>query len=269
MAAIKTRALVLRQRNFSESSLIVTLLGRECGRLDALAKGCRREKSPLFGHLDLYQCEDVLVLERPGAGLDLLIEAAFADEQAGLRFYPPAFAAAGLLAELAADATLPGEPQIGLYDALADAFGVLANIGEPAAKAGLAAPTRFTDAEKKTLVARTAQLAMMDMLGWLGFGLELKRCVLCGRTPDEKEGKALSRRHGGLVCGRCRPRAGQTVTMRDAELVAFRSRGGGDRGVRVAAADRVRWLRFLVDYARATLERPLRSAGVFFQIMRG
>lgn len=270
MAAIKTRALVLRHRNFSESSLIVTLLGRDCGRLDVLAKGCRREKSPLFGHLDLYQCEDVLVFERSGAGLDLLIEASFADEQAGLRFYPPAFAAAGMLAELAADATLPGEPQVGLYDVLADSFRMLSSLGEPAAKAGLAEPSRFTDAEKKVLVAKTVHLAMMDMLGWLGFGLELKRCVLCGRLPDKKEGKSLSRRHGGLVCASCRPRAGQTVPVGDTALAAFRERDGDgrEREARVSPAERIRWLRFLADYARAMVERPLRSATVFFQLMR-
>ncbi|MCC8109436.1 MAG: recombination protein O N-terminal domain-containing protein [Planctomycetes bacterium] len=57
MNTIKDEAIILRNRRFSESSLVATLLSRDHGRVDVLAKGCRREKSPMFGHLDLYQKE--------------------------------------------------------------------------------------------------------------------------------------------------------------------------------------------------------------------
>ncbi len=267
MNSIKTQAIVLRNRRFSETSLVVTLLGRDSGRLDVLAKGARREKSPLFGHLDLYQKEDVLVLRRPGAGLDLLIEAAFADEHVGLRFSPPAFAAAGLLADLAAEATLPGEPLPELYDTLAGALSVLSTLGDAAAHAGLGAALPFTPAEKNILVGRTLKLALLDMLGWLGYGLELNRCVVCGRAIAS--GGALSRRSGGWVCAGCRPKAGESVRIGDNALASLRMRGDGDERFELALppGERRRWLRFLVDYAQHALEKPLRGRKVLFQVM--
>lgn len=268
MNSLKTEAIVLRNRKFSESSLIVTLLSRDHGRLDVLAKGCRREKSPMFGHLDLYQKEDVLVLKRPQAGLDLLIEAAFADEHAGLRFSPPAFAAAGLLADLAAESTLVGDTQAGLYQVLSGAMGLLSGLGDIRARAGLAAPMSFSAAEKNVLVGRTLKLALLDMLGWLGYGLELGRCVVCGSEAGDARGAALSRRQGGLVCGQCRSRVKDAVGIRAEALASLRERSGGERHeLALPAGERRRWLRFLVDYAQHAIEKPLRGTKVLFQLL--
>ena len=270
MATLKTQALVLRNRRFSESSLVATLLSREHGRLDVLAKGCRREKSPLFGHLDLYQLEEVLVIERAQAGLDLLIEAAFVDEHAGLRFSPSAFAAAGLLADLAAEATLPGEPQTELFAVVAGAMGMLARLGDPAARAGLGQALPFTPAEKDILIGRTLKLALLDMLGWLGFGLELRRCVVCGKPTEADQAAALDRRHGGLICRACRSQAADATPIGPEALAALRDRGTGMERLELSlsAGERRRWLRFLVDYAQHAIEKPLRGKKVLFQFFR-
>jgi recombinational DNA repair protein (RecF pathway) len=270
-SVLKDEVIVLRARRFSESSLVATLLGRAHGRLDVLAKGARREKSPLFGHLDLYQREEVLVYRRAQAGLDLLTEAAFVDEHAGLRFSPRAFAAAGFLADLAAEAVLPGEPQAGLYEVLAGAFGVLAALGEPAARAGLAEASAFTAGEKNILVGRTLKLALLDALGWLGFGLELRRCVVCSETPEAERAVALSRLQGGLVCGKCRQKARDAIPVSRAALAAMRERGEGSETLELAlpAGERRRWLRFLTDYCQHALEKPLRGRKVLLQMLDG
>lgn len=269
MSAIKTEAIVLRHRRFSESSLIATLLSRDHGRLDVLAKGARREKGPLFGHLDLYQREEVLVFQRSQAGLDLLTEAAFIDEHAGLRFLPSAFAATGFLADLAAEVTLPGDTHRELFDVMASAFRLLSDLGDAAGRAGLASSEPFSNEDKTILVGRTLKLAVLDMLGWLGYGLELKRCVVCGSTPDGRGTVFLSRRHGGLVCGSCRARAGDGVPIKPAALASLRDRGegAGRHEMRLEAGERRRWLRFLVDYCQHALEKPLRGKKVLFQLL--
>lgn len=266
MALIKTDAIVLRRRHYSESSLVVTLFGRDRGRLDALAKGCRREKSPLFGHLDLYQREEALILERPQAGLDILLEASFLDEHAGLRFSPPAFAAAGLLSELAAEAVFPGDPQPGLYDTLAGALCLLADLGGAEFRIGLAAGGGFSRPEREALIGRTVKLALLDMLAWLGFGLELGRCVGCDRRPGSEEKVWLSRSRGGLVCRSCRDGGGRPP-VGGLALSALRDRGEGSEKLEMAlpATERRRWLKFLIEYAQQVLEKPLRSADVLFQ----
>lgn len=269
MNAIKTEAIILRNRRFSESSLVATLLGRDTGRLDVLAKGCRREKSPLFGHLDLYQKEHVLVLPRTQASLDLLIEAAFVDEHVGLRFFPPAFAAAGFLADFAATATLPGERLAEFYDVLAGALGLLSDLGGVTARAGFRPANAFTAAEKKMLASRTLKLALLDMLGWLGFGLELERCVGCGADLSGKEPASISQAAGGVVCKACRKKTAGAVPITDGALATLRRRGGGDEKfeLELPPAERRRWLRFLTDYCQYALERPLRGRKVLFQLL--
>lgn len=268
MNSIKTEAIVLRNRRYSESSLVVTLLGRECGRLDVLAKGCRRDKSPMFGHLDVYQKEDVLVLRRPQASLDLLIEAGFSNEHTGLRFFPPAFAAAGFLADFAVTATLPGVGLTDFYDVLAGAFSLLSELGDPSGKAGFATEHPFSAPEKNILVGRTLKLALLDMLGWLGYGLELRRCVRCGAEGGGGPA-ALSQSRGGLICGACRKHTRDAQSISANALAAMRLRGGGDetRELLLPATERRRWLRFLADYCQYVLERPLRGKKVLFQLL--
>lgn len=263
MSAIKDEAVVLRRRTYSESSLVLTLFTREHGRLDVLAKGARREKGPLFGHLDLYQREAVLVLPRPQAGLDLLTEASFVDEHAGLRFCPSAFAAAGVLAEVAVSAIQPADPQPDLYASFVQALAMLARLGEPEAKAGLAEASGFGVGEKNQLVGRTVQLALLDMLSWLGFGLELRRCVKCGREASAQGGDGLSRR-GGLVCRNCRGAGDPAISP--ASLAELRRRDGAK--LEMSPEERMRWLLFLLDYAQHALEKPLRGRKVLLQLLR-
>ncbi len=79
MNAIATRhhsttAIVLRLVDFSETSLVVTLLTRDFGRISALAKGARRLKGPFEGSLDLLSVCRVTFIAKPGDTLDLLTE---------------------------------------------------------------------------------------------------------------------------------------------------------------------------------------------------
>lgn len=271
MAAVKTEVIVLRTRRFSESSLIATLFGRRGGRLDVLAKGCRREKSPLFGHLELYRREEAVILERPQAGLNLFLEAACLDEHTGLRFFPPAFAAAGLLADLAAEAVQPGDSQPELFDTLDQSLRILSDLGEAPARAGLSPALPFSPSEKRTLIGRTLKLAMLEMLGWLGFGLELKRCVGCGREPPPGEPVWIGRRQGGLLCRGCRRGSGRTMAIERQALCSLTEREEGAAGLELALSegDRKRLLLFLIDYTHAKLEKPLRSARAAIRILDG
>src|ERR1041384_2424493 len=54
----RAQGLVLRTRPFTETSLIVQWLTPEFGRLDTVAKGARRPKSPFRGQLDLFYLAD-------------------------------------------------------------------------------------------------------------------------------------------------------------------------------------------------------------------
>lgn len=50
----RATGIILRTRPLTETSLIVTWITLECGRISTVAKGARRPKSPFVGKLDLY-----------------------------------------------------------------------------------------------------------------------------------------------------------------------------------------------------------------------
>ncbi len=269
MAATSTDTLILRHTTYSESSLVVTALSREYGRMDFLAKGCRREKSPLFGHLDLYQREEVFFYPRSQANLDLLTEAYLIDEYAGLRFFPPAFAAAGFLADLALAACMPGDPHPELFDNLANTFNYLSRLGEPAARAGLVKHSGMPASDKMILLAKVLRLATLQTLSLFGFAPRLDECVICGRPAAASDNNRISRSHGGLVCSSCAGKAGGSRIGKNV-LEALQSAASGREYEenRLTGRERRELLRFLVDYCQYVIEKPLHSAKPLFQLLR-
>lgn len=59
MRPIRTKAIVLRRTNYGEADRILQLLTPDHGKLSAMAKGARREKSKLAGGIELFAVSDV------------------------------------------------------------------------------------------------------------------------------------------------------------------------------------------------------------------
>ena len=72
MGQINTPGLVLRRSDYSDYDRMVTLFTPELGRVDAIARGCRRPKSPLmnavepftYGEFQLYQRRERFSVEQ-------------------------------------------------------------------------------------------------------------------------------------------------------------------------------------------------------------
>ena len=79
----KTQAIVLRQRKLGEADKIVTLYTSHQGKVDAVAKGVRRTKSRLAGHLEPLTLGSYMLAE--GRELDIVTQAETVDAFAGLR----------------------------------------------------------------------------------------------------------------------------------------------------------------------------------------
>lgn len=62
---LRTHAIVLRRTNYGESDRILNLLTPE-GKISALAKGVRKEKSKLAGGIELFSISDVVVHQGRG-----------------------------------------------------------------------------------------------------------------------------------------------------------------------------------------------------------
>src|SRR5687767_1549398 len=79
----KAQAIVLRQRKLGEADKIVTLFSAYSGKIDAVAKGVRRTKSRLAGHLEPLTLGSYLLAE--GRELDILTQAETIDGFPALR----------------------------------------------------------------------------------------------------------------------------------------------------------------------------------------
>lgn len=62
MKPIRTKAIVLRRTNYGEADRILQLLTKDYGKLGAIAKGARREKSKLAGGIELLAISDVTLV---------------------------------------------------------------------------------------------------------------------------------------------------------------------------------------------------------------
>src|SRR5437763_3017176 len=80
-----TEAILLRKRNFSATSLIVSWCTESFGCVQTIAKGARRPKSPFAGKLDLFFEAEISILRSRKTDLHTLAEVVLKNPFAGIR----------------------------------------------------------------------------------------------------------------------------------------------------------------------------------------
>lgn len=201
--AQQTTALVLRTVEFSETSLIVTLLTEDLGRVSAIAKGARRIKGPFEGSLDLLSVCRIVLIPKAGDALDILTESKLRRRfRAGTRSLERLYAGY-YVAELLRLLVDDDDPHAELFRL---ALAILDWIDSPHPETG---PT----------VGHALLLFDAQTLRLLGHAPSIDRCSDCGCNVDLVEIAANSDRNvpfsltgGGVLCDRCRSR-GQNLLM--------------------------------------------------------
>lgn len=180
-----TQALVLQLNPQGESDIRLDLFTRERGRLSALAKGGKRSRRRFTGLLLLaHYLEVELRPPRRGGELMWLDGARLLLPFLGIRQDYRRFLAAAPVLELLLRATAEGDPQ-------------------PAAlELALLSLSRLEGADTAPEMLCALVVFLTRLLGELGYGLELRRCLRCGGAALEGRTARLSL-EGGLVCGRC------------------------------------------------------------------
>ena len=245
--------LVLRRVRFSETSLVLTLLDRESGRRDALAKGCRRPGTPLYGHLDLHRREECVIYPRR-AGLDLVTQATLDEEFHGMGQAPLVFAAASLLAEWASVFCPPREPHPEVFDQMLTAWRTLDRVGRVAADP-----------------APAAAAGLLGLLAAAGFAPRVDGCAGCGVALDGIGGRPrFMSALGGLACRKCAGTGSFGISADAANWLRAASQGQAaaapGAGPSKAAAHSA--LLALARFAGEIAGSPLRSAAVFAALGR-
>lgn len=238
MAAVP-EAILLRLSPFSETSLVAVSFSRDAGRIEALARGCRRPKSPMRGQFDLYAVVEMQVLERRGS-LDLITEASIVEEFPSLRTQPAAFAVASVLGQMVLDGCMVRDPHPRSFHVLRKAFRQLDG-GVDAGEAALA--------------------GLLGLLEDFGVLPRVDLCARCGGGLPEREPLRLSARDGGMLCSACGDGAAPDALPAGALLPLrfLARRGDASAAVRLRPRMRIGLLAGLLSYTEHCLEKPLRG----------
>ena len=186
MSREKSTAIILRLVEFSETSLIVTVLTRDFGKLTAMAKGARRKKSPFEGALDLLAICRIVFLHKSSGAMDLMTEAKlerrFRSASKNLDRLYSGYYVAEMLNRMTDDA----DPHPELFE-LAERTIVLLD-------------------DQTTPVFGTLLRFELRMLTLLGHRPMVNRCVRCGNEDSTDRRRIyFGLLDGGLLCEQCRP----------------------------------------------------------------
>ncbi len=206
-SARTTPAIVLRAVNYGEADRVVTLFGRDTGRVSALARSARKSQRRFAGGLGLGTVGLAALRERAGA--EMMTLESFAAEGAGhvaLGADVARMAHAAYAAELVTKSCAPHQVEPMVYDWLAEMLERLAS----------GAPT----AER----LRVFELGLLRALGFLPV---VDRCILCG-SRDAAAPFRWDPDRGGAVCAAC---------ARRGRPIAFETRAALARMAELPLAD--------------------------------
>ncbi|MBM4444836.1 MAG: DNA repair protein RecO [Chloroflexi bacterium] len=200
----KTQGVILSHSYVGEADALLSIYTPFLGKLRAVARGVKRSKSRMAGHLEpLTHCS--LMLAR-GRNLDIIsgcdtIEA-FAPLKASLWL-----------------------TSCGLYAAeLTDRMGVEGTENRRLFQLLLGTLQSLSSGVEPSTVLRYFEFRSMACSGYLP---EIWRCVACGHSL-EMAAHSFSPTAGGLLCPQCRPANGsaRTVSVRAIKVLRFFSRQG-------------------------------------------
>ncbi|MBC5816586.1 MAG: DNA repair protein RecO [Candidatus Eremiobacteraeota bacterium] len=219
----KTTGVVLRARNLGEADKILTIFTTERGKIDAVAKGVRRQKSALSGRLE-FMSEATISLHR-GRNLDVITSAEILHSHFDAIVRPNAFAAASMIAELIDAFCELDMPVPQIYELLSNVL------------------VAFDGVDEQLLLLPRFQLQLLDALG---LAPPCDECVRCGTVLDREAWLDLD--SGGLAGHECRV-AWMNVLELDADDVKnFRGLAAGRRSQTRAEL-----------YARANVARAIET----------
>lgn len=189
MKDYKTEGIIIRVRDYGEADRIITLFTREHGKVQAIVKGCRKQKSKNRGVIQLFTYGDFVIYS--GRNLDTVTQCQAKEVFGPIREDLDRMAYATYLVELLDGFVNPGDAHGDLFFLSLVCLHLL-TVDDP------------------ELVIRTFEIRLMDTLGYRP---HLTDCVACG---EALEGSRIffSSRLGGGLCTRCASRDPEAITSR-------------------------------------------------------
>ncbi len=196
-----TQAIVLRHADYREHDRVLTLLTPPRGRVDALARGCRRANSPLLAAAELFAMGEYVLFK--GRGHEIVASCELDESFYALREDLGRLSCAALMLAAAEASAQPEEPAKGLFILLARSLGRLTYAQTP------------PDAVTCAFLVHHAAIS--------GYRPQLGHCVRCGRELLAEEGAFLDADAGGTCCAACRGGLPESQRLPPAALHWLRS----------------------------------------------
>jgi DNA repair protein RecO (recombination protein O) len=235
-----TPAIVLRQRRLGDADKILTLYTARFGKLDAVAKGVRRARSRMAGHVEPLTHANVQLAK--GKSLDVLTQVETIESFQTIRDDLDRLSRGLYAAELLDKITEPREEHFDLYRLMVD---TLRRID---ARDDYDTPVRFYE---------------MGLLDTLGYRPELDVCVTC-RRPLAAVTNSWSAAMGGVACPSCRndELVSRAISPNAVKLLRLLLHGrfGDVARINVGAGLASELERAMLEYVRWVLDRDVRSA---------
>ena len=237
MRLTEQTALVLRYANYRDNDRMLTLLSPTQGRVEALARGCRKARSSLLNASELFALGEYQLYEHNGRYT--VTSAALTETFPPLREDYDRLTAGIYLLNLAELAAQPGREERELFMLLVHTLSRLAFSAQP----------------WRPLLA--GFLLHYSQIG--GFKPRLEHCARCGRHLPEEGPLRLDLGAGGLVCPAGFGGGQLPVTQGEARWMRRMLRSGSASWL--DGEDGKAPYGLLRRYVEAYLDQPPRSAG--------
>ena len=236
MVLYRDEAIVLRAQKLGEADRIVTLLGRNTGKIRAVAKGVRRTSSRFGARLEPFMYVDLQLYQ--GRNLDIVTQAETIAPFARAISEDYALYTAGAAMLETADRLVDAEkePSVQQFWLLTGALRSLAS-----------------KAQAPDLILDSYLLRALAVAGWAPSFSDCSKCTEPG--PH----RSFSVAQGGAVCSGCRPPGSTSPAPETFELLAALLSGDWTTANAATGRHRREASGLVAAYSQFHIERTLRS----------
>ncbi|MBQ8555880.1 MAG: DNA repair protein RecO [Clostridia bacterium] len=238
MRQTERTAIVLRYANYRDNDRMLTLFSPTQGRIEALARGCRKPRSPILNASELFALGDFELYQK-GAHLTV-ISASLMETFYPLRQDFDRLAVGMYLLGVAENIIQPGVPAQELFMLLLHTLSRLT----------------FSDQPWKPLTAGF----LLHLSNCEGFRPRLSHCVHCGRRMQEGESTWFDHAEGGLVCRECHLPAHAPISAAQVQWMKKKLQSGASTWV--DQPDQMAPYKLLRDYVESRLDKTVRAAAM-------
>jgi len=202
----KYTGIILNKKDIGETDRIYNIYTLEQGKISAIARGVRRPKAKLAGHLENFYLVDLTVMKNRGMGniASSIVENNFKDLKNNLDSLVKVFQSTKILNRMINDQ----EKDMNVFFLFLDYLETL----------NKASGDEKHDEISKNLITQGFVFKLMDALG---YKLEINRCVRCGGGLS-REMNFFDYSRGGIICANCARGSGSILPISENSIKIIR-----------------------------------------------